>query len=366
MGQIPSIQMLRAVAALTVVVGHAQTEAVVAAAAAGRPFTPLALLPWGAGVDLFFVISGFIMVVASERLFAQPNAPALFLGRRLRRILPLWWLCATLYLGLQVLAHGSTGKPLPPPGDILAAYVLWPTDLFGDGVPRPFYTLGWTLEYEMAFYTLFAAAIALPRGRAVAAVALALAALVALGAVAMPSAAPLVLATRPIVLEFALGMGLAILYRRGVRLPVALRAVLVALALAALFFDGMGSTTRPSDWITPNDGTRVLAWGGPAAALVAAAVLGDPLRTVPRAVVRLGDASYALYLTHPFVVGLLRRAWSAGGLDARLGWAAMAAAAVAVAVAVALLVHFGVERRLGRARRPRAPTPPASQPAALA
>ena len=355
MAQISAIQVLRAAAALTVVVGHAQTEAVVAAAATGRPFVPSALLPWGAGVDLFFVISGFIMVVSSEHLFAAPGGAFTFLRRRLTRILPLWWVCASLYLGLQVLAHHGTGKPLPPLPDIAAAYALWPVDLFGDGVPRPFYTLGWTLEYEMAFYVIFAAAIALPRGRAVLAATLALGVAVVVGALVAPIFAPLVLVTRPIVLEFAAGMGLALLYRRGVRLPGAARLLLALAAGAALSWDGMASAAQKSDWITPNDLLRVLAWGVPAAALVAAGTLRRPgaVGTSPplRTMVALGDASYALYLTHPFVVGALRRAWSAAHLDARLGWGAMVVVAVLLACGVALLVHRGLERPFGAALR---------------
>jgi exopolysaccharide production protein ExoZ len=367
--QISAIQVLRAAAALTVVVGHAQTEAMVAAATAGAPFAPLTLLPWGAGVDLFFVISGFIMVVSSERLFAAPGGAFTFLGRRLTRILPLWWLCATLYLGLQILAHRTTGKPLPPLPDIAAAYALWPTDLFGDGVPRPFYTLGWTLEYEMAFYVLFAAAIAWPRGRAVLATAGALVAIVIAGALLPPHAAPLVLVSRPIVLEFVLGMGIALLWRHGVRLPLLARLALGIAAVACLSWDGMASATRPSDWITPNDFTRVLAWGLPAAALVAAAALGrvsTATNPISRVAILLGDASYALYLTHPFVVGTLRRAWSAAHLDTKLGWAPMVACALGLACLVAILVHLLLERPLGallRQRPAQAPERTAADPA---
>ncbi len=57
-----------------VVVGHAQTEALVAASRCGEAFAPSHLLPWGAGVELFFATSGFIMVVASEQMFARSVA----------------------------------------------------------------------------------------------------------------------------------------------------------------------------------------------------------------------------------------------------------------------------------------------------
>ena len=93
--QIAVLQVLRAVAALTVVFGHAQHDALVSAMRAGQAFTRNHALPWGAGVDLFFVISGFIMVHASERLFGREGAARAFMLRRLIRIVPLYWLLAT-------------------------------------------------------------------------------------------------------------------------------------------------------------------------------------------------------------------------------------------------------------------------------
>ena len=360
--KIPAIQMLRAAAALAVVVGHAQTEAMVAATAGGIALTPSHLLPWGAGVDLFFVISGFIMVVASEGLFAQPGGARRFLGRRLARIMPLWWLCATLYLVLQILAHRTTGKPLPPPADIGAAYLLWPTDVFGDGFPRPFYTLGWTLEYEMAFYALFAAALILPRGRAVLAATLALVGAAGVGALVMPAAAPLVLVTRPIVLEFAFGMGLALLYRHDVRLPGVARLALGAPALAALGWDGMGLGGAAEHVDHPQRSPPRGDLGPP----------GGHARRGGRA--RTSDARHRSRRDRPRFHRARRcvlRVVSDASVRGRhaaarmeraasrhaAGLGASVALAVLLACGVALLVHYGLERPLGavlRRRRARA------------
>ena len=181
MRQILSVQMLRALAALMVVVGHVQAQAIYDAARFGGSFTPSHILPWGAGVDLFFVISGFIMVVSSEKLFAAPHAPVTFITRRLARIIPLYWAFSTLYL-LTKASFGAAGaNPFPTWPDIIASYAFWPADTFGDGFPRPFYTLGWTLNYEMFFYALFAVFLVFPRGKAVSFVAAVLAVGVALG-----------------------------------------------------------------------------------------------------------------------------------------------------------------------------------------
>ena len=250
MRPIAAVQSLRAFAALLVVAGHCQTEAAVAAAKQGLPFAPLSVLPWGAGVDLFFAISGFIMVVASRPLFAAQGAAAAFAGRRLKRIVPLYWLCTTLYVLIQVAVR----KPVPGVG---ASYLFWPVDTFGDGVPRPLFTLGWTLNYEMGFYALFALALALPRRRAVALVAILLAAATVAGQVCDPPTGPLWFWTRPIALEFAGGMAIGSAWCEGWRLPGGTRLALAAAALAIWAADPLRSAHQVLTWITPNDGWRL-------------------------------------------------------------------------------------------------------------
>ncbi len=352
MRPIVSLQYLRAFAALLVVVGHCQTEAAVAASRQGIPFAPLSTLPWGAGVDLFFVISGFIMVVASRPLFAAPGAAATFAGRRLKRIVPLYWLCTTLYVLIQAATH----KAMPGVG---ASYLFWPVDTFGDGVPRPIFTLGWTLNYEMAFYALFALALRLPRRRAVALAATLLVVAVTVGQTCDLPAGPLWFWTRPIVLEFAAGMAIGSALCEGWRLPDAVRLALAPAALAIWVVDPMGSAHQPLTWITPTDGWRLAAWGGPAAALLAAVVLARaPDRASAGrgtvALAMLGDASYALYLVHPFVVSTLMRAWTLTGWAHRVGYAPFIVASLVGSVAAAFAVHRWVERPIADAlvRRP--------------
>src|SRR5262245_35338643 len=82
-----SIQALRAIAALLVFAEHAANTLVWEHKIEWFPHVPYG--PFG--VDLFFVISGFVMVYSSERLFGQPNAPIQFFARRIARIVPLYW-----------------------------------------------------------------------------------------------------------------------------------------------------------------------------------------------------------------------------------------------------------------------------------
>ena len=356
MTQIASVQILRGIAALTVAFGHIQHDAKVQSlklAGASKPagaFETVHWLPWNAGVDLFFVISGFVMVYASERLFARSGAAGEFLGRRIARIAPLYWMLTALYLLILLRGSWSEARALPSLADVAASFAFWPTDAFGDGAPRPILILGWTLNYEMFFYALFALFIGLARERAVLCVALALGGLVVLGAAVPPGAPAPFFWTRPIVLEFALGRGLALLLRRGVCLPAGWRGLLLLIGVAVLLADPLRSSTQPLDWIVPNDALRVLGWGVPASLVVAACVLGregQPVRAGCAGTL-LGDASYALYLVHPFVIIGVRKAWLAAGLHDIVGFWPMVGASLLLSCGAALIVHRRIELPLTR------------------
>ncbi len=348
-----SVQILRAAAALAVAVGHAEILAAADAGRLGVPFIPSALLPWTAGVDLFFAISGFIMVVSSERLFAAPRGVSQFAGRRLIRIVPLYWAVACLdFLVLVRFGPADKAAALHWPA-ILATFAFWPSDTFGDGVLRPFTNLGWTLNYEMAFYGLFALMLRFRRETAVGLAILALEAGVVVGLVVAPSQAPFAVWLQPLVLDFALGMGIALLFRRGIVLGSAVRLALALAAVLALSIDGLNSAGQGGEWIPPTDLRRVLVWGVPAAILLAAAVLKPQGREpisgrVGDIAARLGDASYALYLTHVFVLVALHKVWLGTGLAAVLGFRPYVILAPVAAGVVALAVHRWFEAPLTR------------------
>ena len=344
-----SIQWLRAIAALSVAIGHGQSFFAPQAERAGIAFERSFLLPWGAGVDLFFVISGFIMVVSSEKLFATPGATRVFLQRRLRRIVPLYWAAMAVILLKMVLQ----GKAPPDGTSIATSFLFIPWDALGKGEARPFYELGWTLNYEMFFYALFALCLGFRREMAVGIAALALAALVLLGLAAPFSNLQIATWAQPIVLEFTLGMGIALAYRRGVQLGAELRWTLVGFGVSMLLIDVLNTQAQPADWMTPNDLVRVGGWGLATAAIVAAMALAPPRKAKPdrlnRAGAALGDASYALYLIHPMVMGAVSALWFRLPAVATLPWTGVFAS-VALSAMAALAIHRWFERPLMEAR----------------
>lgn len=271
--------MLRALAAVMVLVGHVLAES---AHYAGWP-TWFDRLPWTRGVDVFFVISGFIVTLSAARFEGRAGA---FLARRLLRVVPLYWLFTTLMVVVVVaLPQGAKDTGFEP-GQIVASYLFLPWAR-EDGRIAPVLSLGWTLNYEIFFYALFALALALRRP--VAAMVLSIGGLVAAGVVMGPAGAAALFWTSPLMLEFLFGMALARLWQAGVVRPDLRLACLAMLA-------GLGALVLLHGAGLP----RVVAAGLPAAVIVAGGTLLCPSRPMPFQI--LGDASYALYLSHRFVL----------------------------------------------------------------
>ncbi len=337
MQTIISIQVLRALAAMAVAVSHFQFDL-------QRTFGLGAALPrlgyGNAGVDLFFVISGFVMVYASEPLFGRRDGPAAFFVRRLIRIVPIYWLVTTLYVALAFSLPGH--KITYSAQHIIASYVFipWPRT---DGVMQPVVGQGWTLNYEMLFYAVFALAIVAPRRVAVALVALVLGVAVLIGTlVSLPE--PLAFWCDPMLLEFVFGMGLGLAYREGVRLRPIGGWLLILAGLVGF-------------WLAPwpdwgYSGTRFLTWGLPAVLMVAGAAFGQ--LCVSRhwwPVVLLGEASYALYLLHSIPVRAVLQGAGWLKLDiAAAPWLYLGLATTG-AIALAVAVHLAFERPVTRALR---------------
>ena len=291
--RLDAIQWLRALAALAICIHHALHEAAQAAQVASLQ----GVLPLSAGVDLFFVISGFVMVHASRDLFGSPAAILPFLRRRLARIAPIYWAATALFLLPMLLGASHGGRAPPEAGEIAASLGFWPYRR-PDGEMQPVYGLGWTLNYEMFFYLLFALVLPLRRERAIPLLVLVLMALAAIGQFVPPSLGAPWYWTRPIILEFGFGMVIGQMALAGVR-PT--RRAALAMTAAALALLALGPL-RPELL-----SERALSYGLPAALLVIAALAvdGGSRRPACRLTTELGDASYALYLLHPFALRAL-------------------------------------------------------------
>lgn len=277
-----SIQYLRAVAAIGVLIFHAADRAGVAFG------------PGAAGVDVFFVISGFIMwVIAGER----PTTPTAFLARRAARIIPLYWL-VTLAIAATATVAPWAFPHLEPTGAHVAKSLLFYPHLDPHGDIAPLIVPGWTLNYEMFFYLVFAASLLLAVRRRTIALTLAMSLLVAFGYWTRPTQPALATYTNPLLLEFLAGVWLGRAWRRGLRLRrgIGLAAIATGLAIFAL-------TAVSGIDVEP---VRIAVWGVPAFLVVAGAVSLEPVRDWPM-LKFLGDASYSIYLVHGLAISFCTR-----------------------------------------------------------
>lgn len=334
--KIERVQYLRAAAALFVVLAHAIGDY---KSVTGVDLLPLHYLG-AVGVDLFFVISGFVMVQSTGSAFGTRHAAAVFLTRRAFRIAPLYWIVMALYALLQI----AQGKWHVIDAQRITASALFFPYQAADGTMAPFYGIGWTLNYEMFFYGVFALWLGQRRGLALPGIAASIFAAVIAGQI-VPLPQPLAYWFNAIILDFLLGVLIAMAYERGLAIPQRFAWPLIALGVVAVIGGGaLGfNATLPE---VPTAFPRWLAWGMPAAVIVAAVTLcRSPAFERPSWIGRwLGDTSYSMYLLHPMVIILLRKALPAGGPFAAPWtgtWAYVAGAGhVAVVIAITVLVSI--------------------------
>lgn len=295
--KVEAIQLLRALAAAIVAIAH-QAFAFADNVGDGLGIVRLGAQAGQVAVAVFFVVSGYIMVVSSRSLYGQPGARRRFWTRRAVRILPPYWLATlalvAVFLFLEMPVDG---------GELLRSLALWPywpaggpeaAAASGPGAPLPLLWPGWTLFYELVFYALFGLLVTSGRRAAVLGAAGGIALLVAIGLAVPPQFAPLFALTRPVLLVFVAGLALGWMRERGLAIHPVLRSLAALVALFAV-------ALAPEPARTPGAalGFAYLGWAGLPAALIGVALLGGPLRLPAFAVIdRLGDWSYALYLLH--------------------------------------------------------------------
>ena len=281
---------------------------------------------------------------------ARPARSRRFLVKRFARVAPLYWLVTTALILGSLIAPSLLNVPIGGARHILASYLFIPDWRPDMSVVRPVMALGWTLNYEMLFYLVFGCAMAAPLRIAVPAMtALFVAAALSKSLFAIEQT-QLAFWMDPLILEFLFGAYLGLAHRAGCRLSA---PVAIALGLAGLIL----VTTALPEAAGLTISANFLRYGAPAAMLVGAAALGPQLPAIApvRFAVALGDASYALYLSHPFVIRPLREVWRRIGGE-HLPLLAFTATCVLVAIAVAFALHRYLEnpiaRWLGAALRP--------------
>jgi len=341
-----SLEMIRALAALSVVFFH--TQIIFTARTGVIPFGGV----FGAGsrgVDLFFVLSGFIIAYIHAGDVGRPGRVRHYFYSRFVRIYPSVWIATLLALTVYLIGFGGPDKADKlQPWSIGASFLLLPQH--GDALVN----VTWSLKYEIFFYLLFALAI-LRRG-------------IGLWLILLWQALVLMVYVagrqlewswvsfylRPIVLEFGLGLISAwIVINRARFAPLQNRffvSAMLAFGVTVFVAAELTQAYAPSELEAVPD---FLVFGLSAAVIVVSLAIVDIQRryTVPRFLVMLGGASYSIYLVHFSTISLLA-AFLTKGNRVPMNDAVFLGVAL-VGIAFGLLFHQWIDRPIHRFLRKR-------------
>jgi len=337
--KIQNIQALRGVAVLLVLARHLLVMEI--NYGGGNVWLPEILKAGDGGVDLFFVISGFIMVHISRGRFQRPGAFGSFLYRRAARIFPLYWVFSFVLLAVFFVAPAWVPAMQKGQVDLFASFLLLPQFVL------PLLGPGWTLEHEVYFYLMFAVALLLPE-RWLSQFLLLWGLGVAAGYniystnQALLGNATIKMITNPLTIEFVLGACVALAIRGGWRRGDWLCLIGGALLLPVSLL-----------WIDPLDveGLRFFSFGLPTLLIVYGAVSLESRSRFqfPRWLQAIGDASFSIYLSHILVVSALGHIWRTIGQRALWDHALAILIMIAAALGCGLAIYRWIEQPLLRA-----------------
>ncbi|MFC4625900.1 acyltransferase family protein [Daeguia caeni] len=337
------VQALRGIAAISVVIFHASLLLDdLSADARLSIFGPLAPL----GVDIFFLISGYIIAASASRYPNGGISAGSFLMKRLIRIWPPYAIATAIFCAAYALKNGTA--PVVPELIRSLAFIQLSSE-------PPYYgfaslVVGWTLNYEMFFYVVIALVLLLPRWRWQAALAIFLTTLVLIPLMIQHSLSPYELIdagrtdanayviTNPLCWLFALGALVYFIEQHGYSLRS--KAATVLFASTSICF-------AIYCYLSPGmNGHGLTGMGMAILPLFAVAVLSRRQfeRHVPRWLVYFGDISFSVYLTHIIVLSIAKAAFAPFGVT---GLWLMASAIVASLTAGAFYYSF-IERPLTR------------------
>lgn len=330
--RLDSLQALRGFAAIAVFVHHL--------ALMEKLILPQRLLPPGSGigafgVDVFFALSGFIMVHTVMGRDSSPRSAATFLFSRWARIFPAYWAVLIPCFWLAALLPGwVTFGPTAP---WLNSLLLVPAGA------KPLLETGWTLIHELYFYSVFACFVLAPRSQLAPLLGLWAAAVVVARAV-WPAevAGPLLnVVANPLTLEFIAGAVIALLVRSGLRGYATPALACGLLGLVA----GQIALQLDQNWLGSADLSRPLSVGVPAVLVLygAAALRPRPGRAV-RWLAAVGDHSYALYLAHLPITMIMAHVFATLALPGYWSNVGYVLATLLAAIVATRVLHLWIER----------------------
>ena len=278
----------------------------------------------GAGVDVFFVISGMVI-----GLTPPTEAPSRFLLKRFIRIFPLYWLATFFAMAFSYYAWGTDG--LPDGNFFLHSMFLIPdgkTDQF-----HPIYFPAWTLVFEMFFYLVYSALLPLARTRTN---------ISCIVIIISLSFTNFLGESTGLLFEFATGIGVAEMVRRRKKPNIWLSSALVVSSLSIFF---LTNKTHLPHSLPHLMSARQFMWGLPSLGLVLGVIGWEGWPGFRSKFLQLGgNASYAIYLVHITVVTFVLEACNWYDIPAKSYPATTMLVCMVISMGLGFAVHLDVEK----------------------
>ena len=251
-----------------------------------------------AGVDIFFVISGFIMIAVTQNQFQKQNAVTHFLAHRITRIYPLYWFYNVLVLLVMFIHPSWINQSQDHQYDFVRSFLLLPMSEW------QLLLVGWTLIHEMYFYVVIALLLFFPEKHLPKLLCIWLAFVIVSNLCINSDSPTIIIMSHPLTCEFIAGCFITRLLFISNKIPawIILITGSILLLVAYSCYYHYSANLYPYGWI------RIGLFGIPSFLLVYAGVaLERNAVLLPRILCKLGDASYSIYLSHILVLSALGR-----------------------------------------------------------
>lgn len=334
MNRYNGIQCLRAIAALLVMIAHLKFVA---------DFSDVSWIQSAAGavgVDVFFVISGFVISISAKNL--NYNATSFFINR-FCRVAPFYWFFSIPFIILSLYHENFNFLQL------VNTFIFIPFFDVGH-YTNPSHPYGWTLSFEMMFYVLFFFCLKAVKHNASNLVVLVFSAGCLILSL-MPSISNVIYVVdfifHPFVIEFVFGI---MIYKFSRFFNI--YSFFLSLVLFLVFCVFVIKLERLG-WHIEVLGSyqlgfkRAFYWGGMGAFLTIAAISLDNIKIIkyPRFLLKLGDSSYSMYLVQPYCIMVVNKI-------GRLGFSSFSLAiiylfsVVFVGVFISSLVEYRLTKKI--------------------
>ncbi|OAI85768.1 acyltransferase [Agrobacterium sp. 33MFTa1.1] len=337
-----NLQVLRAVAAFMVFFHHFMPVI-------DRVFPGVRRYEAGAsGVDIFFVLSGFIMVVTTHN---KDGDPLKFLVNRIVRVVPIYWIMTFIIVFIFLLGARPLGVMELQPSYVWKSLFFIPFER--GGFWEPVLSVGWTLNYEMFFYVVFSILMVLGNFYTRILLIIFLLCSFVLSGLLFSFDGYMRYYSSPVMLDFALGAAFGAFFCARKDKPPFLGprgAWFLIVAGASVIL-----ATSSGFELYNNSIVRPLTWGVAGLLLVSGCVFLEQNGYVARhwLLVHLGNASYSIYLVHNLVIQIAMKVVGVTGLSGIVSVLITGVLALLLTIVCGLASYRFIEAPINRAYRKR-------------